>query len=69
MKKLALAPAVAIAITGLAASPVIAAPEAPAQAAFDQTNVQSSTKQSNEEAEPQALEASATVSPETDFPV
>jgi LPXTG-motif cell wall-anchored protein len=65
MKKLALAPAVAIAITGLAASPVIAAPEAPAQAAFDQTNVQSSTKQSNEEAEPQALEASATVSPET----
>ncbi|WP_167199654.1 LPXTG cell wall anchor domain-containing protein [Brevibacterium pigmentatum] len=30
MKKLALAPAVAIAITGLAASPVIAAPEAPA---------------------------------------
>ncbi|WP_426937016.1 LPXTG cell wall anchor domain-containing protein [Brevibacterium sp. LE-L] len=29
MKKLALAPAVAIAITGLAASPVIAAPEAP----------------------------------------
>ena len=65
MKKLALAPAVAIAITGLAASPVIAAPEAPAQAAFDQTNVQSSTKQSNKEAEPQALEASATVSPET----
>ncbi|WP_209323999.1 LPXTG cell wall anchor domain-containing protein [Brevibacterium renqingii] len=33
MKKLALAPAVAIAITGLAASPVIAAPEAPASAA------------------------------------
>ncbi|WP_423058590.1 LPXTG cell wall anchor domain-containing protein [Brevibacterium linens] len=65
MKKLALAPAVAIAITGLAASPVIAAPEAPAQAAFDQTNVQSSTKQSNKEAEPQALEASAIVSPET----
>jgi LPXTG-motif cell wall-anchored protein len=32
MKKLALAPAVAIAITGLAASPVIAAPEAPASA-------------------------------------
>ncbi|MGC2939439.1 MULTISPECIES: LPXTG cell wall anchor domain-containing protein [unclassified Brevibacterium] len=32
MKKLALAPAVAIAITGLAASPVIAAPEAPATA-------------------------------------
>ncbi|WP_169253359.1 LPXTG cell wall anchor domain-containing protein [Brevibacterium sp. 'Marine'] len=32
MKKLALAPAVAIAITGLAASPVIAAPEVPASA-------------------------------------
>ena len=32
MKKLALAPAVAIAITGLAASPVIAAPEAPSSA-------------------------------------
>ena len=32
MKKLALAPAVAIAITGLAASPVIASPEAPASA-------------------------------------
>ena len=32
MKKLALAPAVAIAITGLAASPVIASPEVPASA-------------------------------------
>jgi LPXTG-motif cell wall-anchored protein len=37
MKKLALAPAVAIAITGLAASPVIAAPEAPAPAASADT--------------------------------
>lgn len=33
MKKLALAPAVALAITGLAASPVIAAPEVPTQVA------------------------------------
>ncbi|MEY9260243.1 LPXTG-motif cell wall-anchored protein [Brevibacterium epidermidis] len=68
MKKLALAPAVAIAITGLAASPVIAAPEAPAQGTFEQANVQSSTNQptddSTKDAEPQVLNANASLSPE-----
>ena len=66
MKKLVLAPAVALAITGLAASPVMAAPTADA---FGQTNVQQSKAQSDDKdgadegAEPQAIEASVTVSP------
>lgn len=72
MKKLALAPAVALAITGLAASPVMAAPTADA---FGQTNIQVSQNGNqsedteaaedgaNEGAETQAIEASVTVSP------
>ncbi|MBM6589536.1 hypothetical protein [Brevibacterium sp. RIT 803] len=72
MKKLALAPAVALAITGLAASPVMAAPTADA---FGQTNIQVSQNgnksddteaaedAANEGAEAQAIEASVAVSP------
>ncbi|WP_413333343.1 LPXTG cell wall anchor domain-containing protein [Brevibacterium sp. GP-SGM9] len=70
MKKLALAPAVALAITGLAASPVMAAPSADA---FGQTNVQASQSEKTEAteegaedgAETQAIEASVSVTPET----
>ena len=76
MKKLALAPAVALAITGLAASPVMAAPTAPTADAFGQTNFVVSQNESQEDetdpakdakdgAEDQAaLEASVSVSPE-----
>ncbi|MCF2573323.1 hypothetical protein [Brevibacterium sp. UCMA 11754] len=72
MKKLALAPAVALAITGLAASPVMAAPTADA---FGQTNIQLSqnsnqadeteaAEDSTEDGnEAQAIEAAVTVSP------
>ncbi|SDS62689.1 hypothetical protein SAMN04489751_2445 [Brevibacterium sandarakinum] len=75
MKKLALAPAVALAITGLAASPVMAAPSAPSADTFGQTNIQVSQNDSQAEeaeaaeegahdgAETQAIEASVTVSP------
>ncbi|MGO2941702.1 MAG: hypothetical protein ACTIDO_05345 [Brevibacterium aurantiacum] len=69
MKKLALAPALALAITGLAASPVIAAPNTDA---FGQTNVQGAqngagaaeTEEPTEDAEAQKLEAKVSVSPE-----
>lgn len=73
MKKLALAPAVALAITGLAASPVMAAPTADA---FGQTNIQVSqngnqsdkteeTAPATDGAEEQAaLEASVSVTPQ-----
>ncbi|MDN6604247.1 hypothetical protein [Brevibacterium sp.] len=73
MKKLALAPAVALAITGLAASPVMAAPSAPSTDAFGQTNIQVSQNDSQaDEAEAAtdgadeqaALEASVSVSPQ-----
>ena len=68
MKKLALAPAVALAITGLAASPVMAAPTADA---FGQTNIQVSqngsqadeTEAAEDSTEAQAIEAAVTVSP------
>lgn len=57
MKKLALAPAVALAITGLAASPVMAAPTASTQAAqpASQTGaLQKASASSQNDAEPQA---------------
>ncbi|UVI35666.1 LPXTG cell wall anchor domain-containing protein [Brevibacterium spongiae] len=69
MKKLALAPAVAIAITGLAASPVIAAPEAPASVSYAHSVVknsgdsQESTSTESPETEAQAIEAKVTTSP------
>lgn len=74
MKKLALAPAVALAITGLAASPVMAAPSAPSADAFGQTNIQVSQNDSQAEEtesatdsddEQAALEATVSVSPNT----
>ncbi|PCC57413.1 hypothetical protein CIK58_08225 [Brevibacterium aurantiacum] len=55
MKKLALAPAVALAITGLAASPVMAAPTAPTAETFGQTNIQVSQNGS----QPDETEAAA----------
>lgn len=64
MKKLALAPAVAIAITGLAASPVIAAPEAPASAT-QQPAAPSALKAQAGSTNTQADEASVTLSTET----
>src|SRR5699024_10730348 len=75
MKKLALAPAVALAITGLAASPVIAAPEAPspvdtqpakqssATASFAKANAQSSGESTDSE-DSKKLDAKVSVSPE-----
>ncbi|MGO3072151.1 MAG: LPXTG cell wall anchor domain-containing protein [Brevibacterium linens] len=66
MKKLALAPAVAIAITGLAASPVIAAP---GSVSYSHASVQSSgnaeegTQTESPDAELQAIEATVTTSP------
>ncbi|WP_350269742.1 hypothetical protein AAFP32_14545 [Brevibacterium sp. CBA3109] len=76
MKKLALAPAVALAITGLAASPVMAAPTAPSADVLEQTNIVVSQNESQADktdsakeaakdgAEDQAaLEASVSVSP------
>mgnify|MGYP001133749204 CR=1 FL=1 len=65
MKKLALAPVVALAITGLAASPVIAAPSTDA---FGQTNVQapkSAGQPDATETDDTELDASVSVSPET----
>ncbi|MFC9443366.1 MULTISPECIES: LPXTG cell wall anchor domain-containing protein [unclassified Brevibacterium] len=67
MKKLALAPVVALAITGLAASPVIAAPSTDA---FGQTNVQAPKSAGQPDATdaptaPAKLDASVSVSPET----
>ncbi|WP_240689791.1 LPXTG cell wall anchor domain-containing protein [Brevibacterium sp. S111] len=67
MKKLALAPAVAIAITGLAASPVIAAPEAPAPAASADTQPTAKPGALKAQAgsiDKQAEEASVTLSTE-----
>lgn len=61
MKKLALAPAVALAITGLAASPVMAAPTADA---FGQTNVQQSKTQSDEAEEQAEINAAVSVTPQ-----
>ena len=64
MKKLALAPAVAIAITGLAASPVIAAPEAPASAT-QQPAAPSALKAQAGSTSTQADEATVKLSTET----
>jgi LPXTG-motif cell wall-anchored protein len=78
MKKLALAPAVALAITGLAASPVIAAPDASApapsadtqpakqssaKASFAKANAQSSGESTDSE-DSKKLDAKVSVSPE-----
>ncbi|MCS4592893.1 LPXTG cell wall anchor domain-containing protein [Brevibacterium sediminis] len=66
MKKLALAPAVAIAITGLAASPVIAAPSSDSYAhtvVKNSGDAQESTPSESPEAEAQAIEAKVTTSP------
>lgn len=79
MKKLALAPAVALAITGLAASPVMAAPSAPSADAFGQTNIQvgttggqpDETAPAEEDVDAQAIDAAVSVTPQeisqTDF--
>lgn len=73
MKKLALAPAVALAITGLAASPVMAAPTAPTADAFGQTNIQVSQNGSQPEEteapeegadEQAAIDAAVSVTPQ-----
>ncbi|UZD61923.1 lipoprotein 17-related variable surface protein [Brevibacterium sp. JSBI002] len=61
MKKLALAPAVAIAITGLAASPVIAAPSSDSYAHTVVKN--SGDAQESTPSEAQAIEAKVTTSP------
>ena len=61
MKKLALAPAVALAITGLAASPVMAAPTADS---FGQTNVQQSKTQSDDAEEQAEINAAVSVTPQ-----
>ncbi|GGC44189.1 hypothetical protein GCM10010974_28220 [Brevibacterium sediminis] len=66
MKKLALAPAVAIAITGLAASPVIAAPGSDSYShtvVKNSGDAQESTPSESPEAEAQAIEAKVTTSP------
>ncbi|SDS06930.1 hypothetical protein SAMN04489752_0911 [Brevibacterium siliguriense] len=66
MKKLALAPAVAIAITGLAASPVIAAPGSvnySHSVVKNSGDAQESTASESPEADAQAIEAKVTTSP------
>ncbi|KHS50556.1 lipoprotein 17-related variable surface protein [Brevibacterium linens] len=66
MKKLALAPAVAIAITGLAASPVIAAPGSDSYShtvVKNSGDAQESTPSASPDAEAQAIEAKVTTSP------
>ncbi|WP_025780761.1 lipoprotein 17-related variable surface protein [Brevibacterium sp. VCM10] len=66
MKKLALAPAVAIAITGLAASPVIAAPNSGSYShtvVKNSGDAQESTPSESPEADAQAIEAKVTTSP------
>jgi hypothetical protein len=67
MKKLALAPAVAIAITGLAASPVIAAPSSGSythSVVKNSTSAEESSPSESPDSEPQAIEAKVTTSPE-----
>jgi hypothetical protein len=66
MKKLALAPAVAIAITGLAASPVIAAPGSvnySHSVVKNSGDAQESTAPESPKADAQAIEAEVTTSP------
>ena len=66
MKKLALAPAVAIAITGLAASPVIAAPGSDSYShtvVKNSGDAQESTPSESPDGEAQAIEAKVTTSP------